>query len=199
MASLRLGLFSDVLGLPKRAIGLAKWAQGNVDAQTASPQPPSLDPGHPYQASFQAQHAWTRTQVDASILRALGELPHQYRLETPAGDLLVVHASPRGLDDRCGAPHNTAAEVSAAYDGTGASAIAFGHWHQHFVRPTPFGLLINVASVSIPLDRQALAACTILTGTAEGWIVEQHRVPYDPSQESAAARSHGLPAWRQGP
>ena len=49
--------------------------QGNVDAATASPLPPSLDPGHPYQAAFEAQHAWTRTQVDASILRALGELP----------------------------------------------------------------------------------------------------------------------------
>jgi hypothetical protein len=66
------------------------------------------------------------------------------------------------------------------------------------VRPTPFALLINVASVSIPLDRQALAAYTILTGTAEGWIVEQHRVPYDPSQESDAANSRGMPPWRPG-
>ncbi len=236
MASLRLGLFSDVHGnltalhavrdalknedrldavfaagdlLQGGPRPLEVWqlltdagwmlVQGNVDAQTASPEPPNLDPGHPYQAAFEAQHAWTRTQLDAAILRALGELPHQYRLETPAGDLLVVHASPRGLDDRCGAPHNTAAEVSAAYAGTGASAIAFGHWHQHFVRPTPFALLINVASVSIPLDRQALAAYTILTATAEGWIVEQRRVPYDPAQESDAARNRGLPPWRQGP
>jgi hypothetical protein len=56
-----------------------------------------------------------------------------------------------------------------------------------------------VASVSIPLDHQALAAYTILSATAEGWIVEQRRVPYDPAQESDAARRRGMPPWRQGP
>jgi hypothetical protein len=47
------------------------------------------------------------------------------------------------------------AEVETAYGGTGASAIVFGHWLAAFVRQTPFGLLLNAASVCPPrVDRQ---------------------------------------------
>jgi predicted phosphodiesterase len=118
----------------------------------------------------------------------------QLRRQQPAGDLLVVHASPAGSNDRAGGPHNTAAEVAAAYSCTGASAIAFGHWHQSFVRPTPFALLINVTSVSIPLDGRALAAYTILTAAAHGWVVEQRRVPYDADEAARVERERAMPA-----
>ncbi len=155
-----------------------------------------MEPGSRYQQAYAVQHAWMRAHLDASITGALGSLPSQYREPTPASDLLVVHASPRRLDDRCGGPHNTAADVMAACDGTGASAIAFGHWHQHVVRPMPFALLINVASVSIPRDGLALAAYTVLTATTDGWLVEQQRIPYDLSEEALAARSSGLPPWQ---
>jgi predicted phosphodiesterase len=122
----------------------------------------------------------------------------EYRHTTPAGDLLVVHASPRGLDDRAGAPHNTADEVAAAYSGTGAAVIGFGHWHQSFVRTTPFALLLNVASVSQARDGRALAAYTILTAAADGWIVDQRRVPYDGDEEAEVERRLDMPAWRPG-
>jgi predicted phosphodiesterase len=74
--------------------------------------------------------------------------------------------------------------------------IAFGHWHQNFVRPTPHALLINVASVSIPLDGRALAAYSILTAAPDGWIVEQQRVPYDAAEVAIVERERDLPAWR---
>jgi predicted phosphodiesterase len=169
--------------------------QGNEDAAMASPELPSLDRGHPYQRAYRAQHAWTSAQLDPAIRTALGKLPREYRAATPAGDLLVVHASPRGLDDRCGGPHNTAAEVAAAYAGTGAAAIAFGHWHQHFVRSTPFALLVNVASVSQPRDGLPLAAYSIVTASEDGWLVEQRRVPYDFAAEVTCARLNEMPAW----
>jgi putative phosphoesterase len=170
--------------------------QGNTDAELARLMEPVLDPGHPYQHAYAERYAWTLAQIDGSIQRALGKLPREHRVRTPAGDLLVVHASPRGLDDRAGAPHNTAAEVAAAYGGTGASAIAFGHWHQSFVRPTRFALLVNVASVSIPLDRRALASYTVLTAAPDGWIVEQRRVPYDAEEVVRVERERAMPAWR---
>jgi predicted phosphodiesterase len=169
--------------------------QGNTDAELAGLIEPALDPGHPYQQAYAARFKWTLSQIDGSIQHALRELPREHRVSTPAGDLLVVHASPRGLDDRAGAPHNTAAEVAAAYGGTGASAIAFGHWHQSFVRPTPSALLINVASVSIPLDGRPLAAYTILTASPDGWIVEQRRVPYDADESANMERERHMPAW----
>lgn len=169
--------------------------QGNTDAELAGLMQPTLDPGHPYQQAYAARYQWTLEHIDASIQRALRELPSEHRVSTPAGDLLVVHASPRGLDDRAGGPHNTAAEIAAAYGGTGASAIAFGHWHQSFVRLTPHALLINVASVSLPLDGRPLASYTILTAAPDGWIVEQQRVPYDADEAANVERERDMPAW----
>jgi hypothetical protein len=126
-------------------------------------------------------------------------LPFEARLATPAGDLLVVHASPRSVYEKAGGPHNTAAETTAAYGGAGAAAIAFGHYHVSFVRPMPFALLLNVASVGIPVDRQPLAAYTVLTATAEGFVVEQRRVPYDAEEERRVAAAVGMPRWEPDP
>ena len=148
-----------------------------------------------YRRAHRAVHAWTRAALDAATLRDLGALPLTHRLTTPAGDLLVVHASPRSVEDRSGGPHNTAAEVEAAYAGTGAAAIAFGHYHRSFVRPTTFALLINVASVGLPLDGRPLAAYTILTAAASGWVVEQRHVAYEQAEEEATARAVGMPVW----
>ena len=152
-------------------------------------------PGSRYRSAAIRQRDWLRSQLDPSDLNALAELPTQHRIATPAGDLLVVHSSPRSTIDRCGGPHNSSKDVETGYSGTGASAIAFGHWHGGFVRQTPFALLLNVASVGLPMDGRPLAAYTILTGTRGGWIVEQRRVAYDPEEERWAARSAGLPEW----
>jgi predicted phosphodiesterase len=169
---------------------------GNADENLVAP---TLDqdfpPSNPYRSAAIRQRDWLRGQLDPSELNALAKLPMQHRIATPAGDLLVVHSSPRSTTDRCGGPHNSIGEVEAAYGGTGASAIAFGHWHAAFVRQTPFALLLNVASVGLPMDGRPLAAYTILSSTRGGWIVEQRRVPYDPEAERRAARSAGLPAW----
>ena len=89
-----------------------------------------------------------------------------------------------------------ASEVQAAYAGTGADVIAFGHYHRSFVRPMPFALLINVASVSIPEDQRPLAAFTVLHARPDGWLVEQSRVPFDPALERAAAAQTGMPPWQ---
>lgn len=170
--------------------------RGNEDDVLLSETIEHLDTLHRYAAAYAAQQRWTRALLSECMLNALAALPERWRLTTPAGDLLVVHSSPRSMVDRAGGVHNTAEEVLAAYGGTGAAIIAFGHYHRGFVRPTPFALLVNVASVSIPEDRQPLAGYTILHATAEGCVVEQRRVPYDARLERAAAKVRGLPAWR---
>jgi hypothetical protein len=152
-----------------------------------------------YQQAYLAQHAWSRAVLPPALLAELGALPFSWRETTPAGDLLVVHSSPRSTTDRCGGPHNAAPDVLAAYGGTGASAVAFGHYHLAFVRPMPIALLINVASVGLPLDRKALAAYTVLCAVDGGWVVEQRRVAYDPDEEVAAALERGLPPWTPDP
>ena len=140
-----------------------------------------------------------RKQVGAEVLARLAALPFEARLQTPAGELLVVHSSPRGTSDRRGGPHNSAAEMMEGYGGTGANAIAFGHYHSSFVRPMPWGLLINIASVGLPIRRDTLAAYTVLTATGDGWVVEQRHVGYDPEEESRAAAAAGMPPWEAEP
>jgi predicted phosphodiesterase len=169
---------------------------GNADENLVSPTvDQDFPPGNPYRSAAIRQREWFREQLDPSDLNALASLPMRHRIATLAGDLVVVHSSPRSTIDRCGGPHNSIVEVETAYSGTGASAIAFGHWHAAFVRQTPFALLLNVASVGLPMDGRPLAAYTILSATHGGWIVEQRRVAYDPEEERRASRSAGLPAW----
>lgn len=187
-----------------KALAASGWTllRGNEDEVLAT-EPAAGEPNYPpdfrFRASYLGQLAWTRHALDQPVLRRLASLPAQYRLATPAGELLVVHSSPRDANDRSGGPHNTAEEVTQAYGGSGATAIAFGHFHQSFVRLMPFALLINVASVGLPRDGRPLAAYTILTATSDGWIVEQRRVPYDPAEELTAAAATGMPAWIPDP
>ncbi len=173
--------------------------RGNEDLALLSDESDVYRAQSPYRSAFEKGLAWTRARIGPDLLGALAALPDQWRVSTPAGDLLVVHASPRSIHDRVGGAHNTAAEVAAAYSGTGAGAIVFGHYHRNFVRVTPFALLINVASVSLPVDPHPLAAYTILTASTEGWIVEQRQVPYDASEEVAIARERQLPPWLPDP
>lgn len=173
--------------------------RGNEDESLQTDQPLNYQGAERYRNAFLAGTAWTRSQIGDQVLRQLAALPDRWRRPTPSGDLLVVHASPRSIVDRAGGVHNTLAEVTAAYDGTGANAIAFGHFHSGFVRPTPFGLLINVASVGLPRDGRALACYTVVTVNQDGWVVEQHMVPYDPGEEARFAAERQMPPWTADP
>ena len=173
--------------------------RGNEDESLQTDQPLNYLGAERYRNAFLAGTAWTRGQVDDQVLGSLAALPDRWRRPTLRGDLLVVHASPRSIVDRAGGVHNTLAEVTEAYSGTGAQAIAFGHYHRGFVRPTPFALLINVASVGLPRDGRALACYTILTVNQDGWVVEQRQIPYDPQEEARAAAERGLPPWTPDP
>ena len=176
----------------------AGWTlvRGNADETIASDTVDDDFPvGSPLRGAAERLHAWTRKSIGPDVRALLAALPAEHRVPTPAGDLLVVHSSPRGTRDRCGAPHNPAAEVAAAYGDTGAAAIAFGHWHASFVRIMPFGVLINVASVGLPLDGLPLASYTIVTASESGWTVEQRRVPFEEALEARAAAQTGKPPW----
>ena len=200
----RVVVAGDLLGGPRPAEVWAElrgrgWTlvRGNDDEEIAAAEvdPARVPPG--YERAVRALHGWVRARLEAAVLDELGALPLQVRVPTPAGDLLVVHSTPQSAWDLLAGPRNSAAEVAAAYGGTGASAIAFGHYHQSFVRPTPFALLVNVSSVGLPRDGLPLAAYTVRTATADGWIVEQRRVPYDAAEEQRAAVEGGLPPWRR--
>jgi predicted phosphodiesterase len=186
-----------------QALAASGWTllRGNEDERLVAEHADDVpNPGDSrYRQALIASHEWARATLDPEILQALASLPLAWRIATPAGELLVVHATPHSPHAHAGAPDTPFAELTRMYAGTGAAAIAFGHYHHSFVRLTPFGLLVNVASVGLARDRQPLAAYTILTATVDGWVVEQRRVPYDAAEEAAAAQAAGLPPWVPGP
>jgi predicted phosphodiesterase len=173
--------------------------RGNEDESLQTDQPVNYQGAERFRNAFLAGTAWTRGQIDHQILESLANLPDRWRRPTPRGDLLVVHASPRSIVDRAGGVHNTLAEVIEAYGGTGAQAIAFGHFHSGFVRPTPVALLINVASVGLPRDGRALACYTIVTVKHDGGVIEQRQIPYDALEEARVAAERGMPLWTPDP
>jgi predicted phosphodiesterase len=152
-----------------------------------------------YRTALSAFHGWTRAAVGDAVVDLLARLPFEHRLATPAGELLVVHATPRSVHERTADLETPASVLERCYGGTGAAAIAFGHYHRAFVRPTPLALLLDVASVGLPHDGMPLASYTVLTATAGGWAVEQRRLPYDAEEERAAAQSTGMPVWGPDP
>jgi predicted phosphodiesterase len=169
--------------------------RGNEDEALVAGAAAEFQGREEYRAAFLAGNAWTRSQLAPNALDQLAVLPVRWRTSTPVGDLLVCHASPRSTSDRAGASHNTSAEVFEAYGGTGAAVIAFGHYHRHSVRSTPFAILVNVASVGLPTHGLPLASYTILTTVEDGWFIEQRQAPYDAHEEAIAAARRRMPQW----
>jgi predicted phosphodiesterase len=178
-------------------LGALGWllVRGDCDESLARAECIEPDVKPAYRRAAVAFHAWTRRLVGPAALAQAAALPLEARLATPAGDLLVVHSSPRSVHDQCGGPHNSSREVAAAYGGTGAAMIAFGHWHGSFVRPTAFALLVNVASVGLRPDGEPLAAYTIVDAGPDGFVVHQRFARYDRDEEARVARERGMPIW----
>lgn len=153
------------------------------------------NPASPFTALVLRQIPWAIDQLGGRRLDLLRRLPRRLRLSpAPGQDLLIVHASPSNLiHGRAATPDSGPHELREWYGGTGARLIAFGHYHQSFQREWEQGLLVNVASVSLPKDREPLAAYTILEWDGDDWSIAQYRVPYDIAAEAAALAACGIP------
>ena len=134
---------------------------GNEDARLWDG--PHDQPGSPFSELIARQVPWYLDQLGDPRLDALRRLPRQLRLSpAPGQDLLIVHASPGEVGGHAATPDADEEKLRECYGGAGARVIAFGHWHQSFVREWAEGTLVNVASVSLPKDGQPLAAYSIL-------------------------------------
>lgn len=166
---------------------------GNHDVLLWNPEAEELT--GPFAALVRQQEPWAVSRLGTRRIEYLKKLPHQLRLApAPGQDLLIVHASfhdpLRGHAATLDTPRD---ELRQLYGGAEAQIIAFGHYHDAFVREWDEGMLVNVASVSLPKDSQPLAAYSILTWNDGRWSVEQHRVPYDVNDERAALVTSGIP------
>jgi len=134
---------------------------------------------------------WTRDRTTDANKAFLRSMPIQIRLEDRRPTLLLVHGSPRRIneylyEDR---PLATFERIAAA---AGAEVILFGHTHLPYQKSVGGTFFVNAGSVGKPKDGDPRAGYAILEVTRRP-RVEFRRVAYDVAAAARAVRESGLP------
>jgi putative phosphoesterase len=133
---------------------------------------------------------WTRERTTAENKAFLRSFVPQIRLEAGGRRLLLVHGSPRKMneylfEDR---PLSSFERLAASSD---ADLIVFGHTHKPYVKHAGGALFVNAGSIGKPKDGDWRACYAILTPDAAE-PVEFIRVPYDLARITRAIRQTDL-------
>jgi putative phosphoesterase len=134
---------------------------------------------------------WTRAQTTAEHKAFLRSLVPSIRLEAANRRVLLVHGSPRKLneylfEDR---PLSSFERLAATSD---ADVIVFGHTHRPYTKAAGGVLFVNAGSVGKPKDGDWRAGYVMLSPGAPQ-PVEMVRVPYDLARATRAIRDSSLP------
>lgn len=134
---------------------------------------------------------WTRAQTRPAGKTFLRSLPLQQRLEWAGRPVLLVHGSPRKLneylyEDRPPATFERIAQVA------GCDLLLFGHTHLPYQKQVGRTLFVNTGSVGKPKDGDPRAGYVLLSA-GRPWRVEFRRVAYNVAAAAASVRAAGLP------
>ena len=131
---------------------------------------------------------WTKARTSADNKAYLRSLRAEIRFEDGARRILLVHGSPRKLneylfEDR---PLSSFERLAGS---SNADLIAFGHTHKPYVKDVAGVRFLNVGSVGKPKDGDWRACYAIVDGDE----VTFRRVAYDVAAAAAAIRATELP------
>jgi putative phosphoesterase len=134
---------------------------------------------------------WTQAKTGAEAKTYLQTLPLQIRLEERSPKLLLVHGSPRKVneyifEDRPVATFERIARLA------GADVLLFGHTHLPYQKRVGATLFVNDGSVGKPKDGDP-RACYALLELGRRTRVEFRRVVYDVEAAVRAVETSGLP------
>lgn len=129
---------------------------------------------------------WTQQVVTAEVKAYLRTLEDRFVLETPGGDLLAVHGSPRRINEYLFADRPASAMERMAREYP-YRAVLFGHTHVPYVREVARGLsaetttFVNVGSAGRPKDGDWRVCYAIVDPAKAGTprFVTFVRLPYD--------------------
>jgi putative phosphoesterase len=135
---------------------------------------------------------WTRERVTPENKAFLRSLLPYIRTELEGNRLLLVHGSPRRINEYL---YEDRAQVSLERIARSveAEAMVFGHTHLPYTKVVAGVLFVNDGSVGKPKDGDNRAAYALLE---VGKIITAtiQRVPYDVAAAASAVRASGLPA-----
>lgn len=134
---------------------------------------------------------WTQAKTGAEAKTYLQTLPLQIRLEDRSPKLLLVHGSPRKVneyifEDRPVATFERIARLA------GADVLLFGHTHLPYQKRVGATLFVNDGSVGKPKDGDP-RACYALLELGRRTRVEFRRVVYDVEAAARSVETSGLP------
>jgi predicted phosphodiesterase len=147
-----------------------------------------------------ASLTWTDDVTTDETRAYLRSLEDRFVLETPAGELLAVHGSPRRINEYL-FEDRTESALARMAEQDPYRAILFGHTHVPYAREVPHGvagastLFVNVGSGGRPRDgdwRVCYAVLDPAALTAGRPAVEFVRVPYDYERLQEALAGTGL-------
>lgn len=135
--------------------------------------------------------AWTKAHVTADNKAFLQSLLEEIRFEADGKRLLLVHGSPRKIneylfEDR---PLSSFQRLAASSD---ADIIVFGHTHKPYTKLVDNVLFVNAGSVGKPKDGD-WRACYAILEPASREPVHFIRVEYDLKAVTGAIRQSDLP------
>lgn len=134
---------------------------------------------------------WTKAhtkEVNKAFLRGL---PRELRFRAGPHEVLVVHGSPRFLDEYLyeDAPPDLLQEIFAAHP---VDILVVGHTHKPYHRVFGGRHIINAGSAGKPKDGDPRAVYAVVD-TADQVRVTFPRVPYDVARAARAIEECGLP------
>lgn len=136
--------------------------------------------------------AWTKAHTSDETKSFLRGLRPEIRVDVDGIRLLVVHGSPRRIneylyEDRRAASFRRLAGLAAA------DVVIVGHTHIPYVKLVDGVLFVNAGSIGKPKDGDP-RACYAMLQEDDGMVsVTFHRVAYDLAQVTDAIRQSGLP------
>lgn len=135
---------------------------------------------------------WTRAHTTAENKGFLQSLPMQIRLDQHRPSVLLVHGSPRRINEYLYEERPTATFERIAKV-AGSELLLFGHTHLPYQKRLAETLFVNVGSAGRPKDGDPRAGYVLLD-LKQRPKVEFRRVPYDTGAAAAAIRITDLPS-----
>jgi putative phosphoesterase len=135
---------------------------------------------------------WSRKQVTAENKDYLRSLLPNIRFEAGGKQFLLVHGSPRKMNEYL-YEDRPLANLERIARSAESDVLVFGHTHLPYTKEVAGVLLVNDGSVGKPKDGDVRAGYVLIE--ADGDVrVEFRRVEYDVAAAAAAVRESGLPA-----
>lgn len=137
--------------------------------------------------------AWTNAHTTAENKAYLRMLPFQIPLDFNGQRLLLVHGSPRRVNEYL-YEDRLENSLERIMDGAGADILICGHTHLPYDRILPSGRrVVNAGSVGKPKDGDPRAGYIVLRSSPRSLDVEFARVSYDVEAAARAIEQTDMP------